>query len=67
MRLSGAAAQITDVGGIGLAKVNREAAQFFPQDMLQNAELADSFKAGRATAIEEALRLALQEDLQAAP
>ncbi|HEX6655517.1 MAG TPA: tetratricopeptide repeat protein, partial [Candidatus Limnocylindria bacterium] len=67
MLLAGAAAQITDVGGIGLAKVNREAAQFFPEELFQRSELAGAFQEGRNTPIADALRLALEEELASAP
>jgi predicted ATPase/class 3 adenylate cyclase len=59
MRLAGAAAKITDVSGIGLAKVSREAAEFFPQDLLNRSEFADAYAIGRAMSIEDALELAL--------
>jgi predicted ATPase/class 3 adenylate cyclase len=58
MRLAGAAAQITDVSGTGLASVNREAAQFFPVELMQRAELAGAYAEGRALTTDQAIELA---------
>ena len=65
MQLSGAAARITDVGGIGLAKVNRDAAEFFPQDLLARAAFAEQFAVGQAMSTDEALKLALEGEVGA--
>jgi predicted ATPase len=63
MRLAGASATITDVSGIGLARVNRDAAQFFPQDLQERAEFADSYAEGRRLTIDEAIALAAEKRL----
>jgi predicted ATPase/class 3 adenylate cyclase len=65
MRLAGASATITDVSGIGLARVNRDAAQFFPQDLQERAEFADVYAEGRRLSVEEALALALEGGAEA--
>jgi len=62
MRLAGAATAIGDVAGVGLAQRNREIAEFFPQDLLGEAMLADAYEAGQRLSPEEAVRLALHED-----
>jgi predicted ATPase/class 3 adenylate cyclase len=60
MRISGAASAIQDVAGIGLAQINREAAQFFPEEMLQEAELAEAHAAGKLLTADQAIDLALR-------
>ena len=34
MKVAGAAAEITNVQGMGLAEINRQTSQFYPEDML---------------------------------
>jgi predicted ATPase/class 3 adenylate cyclase len=62
MQLAGAAAKLTDVSGIGLARVNREAAEFFPQDMLDNEKMAEEYASGREMALEDVLELAMEPE-----
>ena len=59
MRLAGAATRLTDVSGIGLARINRDVAQFFPQDMLDQAPLAAAFEEGKRMATGDAIELAM--------
>jgi hypothetical protein len=61
MRIAGAAASIQDVSGVGLAQRNREYAQFFPADLLQEAPLAEAYAEGEKLSLEEAIALALGE------
>jgi predicted ATPase/class 3 adenylate cyclase len=61
MRIAGAGSAIQDVAGIGLAQINREAAQFFPEDMLRESKLAAAHAAGKQLTIDEAIALALGE------
>jgi predicted ATPase/class 3 adenylate cyclase len=60
MRISGAASALQDVAGIGLAQINRELAQFFPEEMLRETELAAAHAAGKAMTVDEAIELALR-------
>jgi predicted ATPase/class 3 adenylate cyclase len=62
MKIAGAAAAISDVAGGGLAQRNREIDQFFPQELLSEAALAEAYQAGQHLSAEEAVRLALRED-----
>jgi predicted ATPase/class 3 adenylate cyclase len=62
MRIAGAAAAIQDVTGVGLAVRNREYAQFFPADLLQEAPLAEAYAEGQKLSLEEAVQLALGFD-----
>ena len=62
MRIAGAATALQDVAGIGLAQRNREIEEFFPQDLLSEAPLAEAFAAGKELTPEAAIRLALHED-----
>ena len=66
MRIAGAAAAIQDVSGVGLAARNREYAQFFPADLLEEAPLAEAYAEGQRLSLEEAVRLALSRDDQPA-
>ncbi|HEY7525470.1 MAG TPA: AAA family ATPase [Candidatus Limnocylindria bacterium] len=66
MRLAGAAARITDVSGIGLASINREAANFFPQDLLEDAALAELYESGKALSTDDAIELALRTSAEPA-
>jgi predicted ATPase/class 3 adenylate cyclase len=59
MRIAGAASAIQDVAGIGLAQINREAAQFFPDEMLRESEFASEHAAGKALTADQAIELAL--------
>jgi predicted ATPase/class 3 adenylate cyclase len=62
MRIAGAASAIQDVSGVGLAQRNREYAQFFPQDLLSEAPLAEAYAAGKQLSTEQGIALALQQD-----
>jgi len=62
MRIAGAATSLQDVAGIGLAHLNRQVEEFFPQDLLSEAPLAAAFAAGKELSPEAAIRLALHED-----
>jgi len=66
MKIAGAAAEITNVQGMGLAEINRQTSQFYPEDMLSEQELADSYAAGRKLTVEQAIALALHEDVDEA-
>jgi hypothetical protein len=59
MRIAGAGSAIQDVAGIGLAQINREAAQFFPDEMLRESKLAAAHAAGKQLTADEAIDLAL--------
>jgi predicted ATPase/class 3 adenylate cyclase len=58
MRLAGAAATITAVRGASGAAVNRWAAGFYPQDLLERAPLASAYEVGRKLNVDQALALA---------
>jgi predicted ATPase/class 3 adenylate cyclase len=62
MKIAGAAAALQDVAGVGLAQRNREVEQFFPQDLVSEAVLADAYAVGQSLTKEDAVRLALHED-----
>jgi predicted ATPase/class 3 adenylate cyclase len=57
MRIAGAAAAIQDVSGVGLAARNREYAQFFPAELLEEAPLAEAYAEGQNLSLEEAVEL----------
>jgi predicted ATPase/class 3 adenylate cyclase len=59
MRIAGAASAIHDVAGIGLAAINREVAQFFPEDLLRESKLAAAYAVGKQLTVDEAIGLAL--------
>jgi tetratricopeptide (TPR) repeat protein len=67
MMIAGAAAEITKVQGMGLAEVNRQTSQFYPEDMLAEQELADAYAEGRKLTIDQAVALALHREEQAIP
>jgi hypothetical protein len=58
MRIAGAAAATQDVSGVGLAQRNRQYAQFFPADLLDQAPLADAYAEGQRLTLDEAVALA---------
>ncbi|HET9539222.1 MAG TPA: adenylate/guanylate cyclase domain-containing protein [Candidatus Limnocylindria bacterium] len=62
MKIAGAAAEITNVQGMGLAQINRQTSQFYPEDMLSEQSLADAYAQGRQLTADEAIALALHED-----
>ncbi|HEY7463568.1 MAG TPA: AAA family ATPase [Candidatus Limnocylindria bacterium] len=62
MQLTGAASAIHDVRGIGLAQINRDASHFFPDDLLDDPELAAAAEEGKKLTLEQALALALRQD-----
>jgi predicted ATPase/class 3 adenylate cyclase len=62
MKIAGAAAEIQNVQGVGLAEINRQTSQFYPEDMLAEAELADAYAEGRQLTAEQAIALALHEN-----
>ena len=47
---------------IGLADINRQTSQFFPEDMLDDPELAEAYAQGRTLTVDQAIVLALHED-----
>ena len=59
MRIAGAAAKLQDLTGVGLAQRNRDIAQFFPQDLLSEAPLADAYAEGQQLTPEQAVAVAL--------
>ena len=59
MQIAGAAAEIQNVQGLGLAEINRQTSQFYPEDMLSEQELADAYAEGRKLTVDEAIALAL--------
>jgi tetratricopeptide (TPR) repeat protein len=67
MKISGAATAIHDVRGIGLAEINREASQFFPEDLLSQAPFAAAFEEGKQLSVEEAIALAMRQDEESKP
>ena len=62
MRLAGAAVAIQDVTGLGLARINRETVMFFPEELLNEAPLADAYREGQKLTMEQAVELALRRD-----
>ena len=66
MKIAGAAAEITNVQGMGLAQINRQTSQFYPEDMLSEQELAEAYAQGRQLTADQAIALALHEDDAAA-
>ncbi len=58
MRIAGAAAAIQDVSGLGLAQRNRQYAQFYPADLLNEGPLAEAYAEGQRLSLEEAVALA---------
>jgi predicted ATPase/class 3 adenylate cyclase len=66
MRIAGAAAAVQDVAGIGLAEINRQIAQFFPDANMSDPALAGAYAAGKQMTVEEAITLALDWDRPAA-
>jgi predicted ATPase/class 3 adenylate cyclase len=67
MRIAGAAATLQDLSGVGLAQRNRAIAEFFPQDLLNEAPLADAYAAGQKLTTEQAIQVALHQDETEAP
>jgi predicted ATPase len=65
MMIAGAAAEITKVQGMGLAEINRQTSQFYPEDMLAEQELAEAYAEGRKLTIEQAIGLALHREEEA--
>jgi predicted ATPase/class 3 adenylate cyclase len=59
MRLAGAAAAIQDVGGIGLAKLNRALAGFSPAEVADDPQYSATFEEGKQLSADEAITLAL--------
>jgi tetratricopeptide (TPR) repeat protein len=62
MRIAGAATEIRNVQEIGLADINRQTAQFYPEDMLDDPVLAEAYAQGRLLTVDQAISLALHED-----
>ncbi|HEY8178320.1 MAG TPA: AAA family ATPase [Candidatus Limnocylindria bacterium] len=62
MRIAGAATEIRSVQEIGLADINRQTAQFYPERMLDDPELAAAYAEGRMLTVDQAIALALRED-----
>jgi predicted ATPase/class 3 adenylate cyclase len=62
LRIAGAASAIHDVGGIGLAQINRQAVSFYPEEMANTAELADAYGQGKELSIDQAIALARHQD-----
>jgi predicted ATPase/class 3 adenylate cyclase len=67
MRLAGAAVAVQDVTGLGLARVNRQNVQFYPEELLTEAPLADAYAEGKKLTLEQAIELALSRDMAAPP
>jgi predicted ATPase/class 3 adenylate cyclase len=62
MRIAGAAFEIQNVQGMGLAEINRQTTQFFPEEMLPQGDLSAAYEEGRKLSAEEAIALALHQD-----
>ncbi len=62
MTIAGAATEIRNVQGVGLADINRQTAQFYPEDLLDDPELAEAYAEGRKLTVDQAIALALHED-----
>jgi len=62
MRIAGAATAIRNVQEIGLADINRQTAQFYPERMLDDPELAAAYAEGQTLTVDQAIALALRED-----
>jgi predicted ATPase/class 3 adenylate cyclase len=59
MRIAGAVAAVQDVAGVGLAEINRQQAQFFPDANLGDPVLAEAHAQGGRMTVEQAIELAL--------
>jgi predicted ATPase/class 3 adenylate cyclase len=59
MQIAGAAAEIQNVQSLGLAEINRQTSQFYPEDMLSEQELASAYAEGRQLTVDQAIALAL--------
>jgi predicted ATPase/class 3 adenylate cyclase len=62
MTIAGAAAALQDFSGVGLAQRNREVTEFFPQDLLNEAPLAEAYAEGQKLSPDAAINLALHRD-----
>ncbi|HEX5579522.1 MAG TPA: adenylate/guanylate cyclase domain-containing protein [Candidatus Limnocylindria bacterium] len=62
MMVAGAAAQITMVQGMGLAEINRQTSQFYPEEMLSQRDLSDAYARGRQLTAEQGIALALHQE-----
>ncbi|HEY8179786.1 MAG TPA: hypothetical protein VIH33_05240, partial [Candidatus Limnocylindria bacterium] len=62
MRIAGAATELRNLQDIGLADINRQTAQFYPEQMLDDPELAEAYAQGRQLTVDQAIALALHED-----
>jgi len=62
VRISGAAAAIQDLSGVGLAEVNRNIAGFFPRELAAQGPLAAIYEEGKRLTAEQAVALALGEE-----
>jgi tetratricopeptide (TPR) repeat protein len=62
MKIAGAAFEIQNVQGMGLAEINRQTTQFFPEEMLPQGDLSAAYEEGRKLSAEEAIALALHQD-----
>jgi predicted ATPase/class 3 adenylate cyclase len=59
LRLTGFVGQVESTSGTGLAKLTRDRAGFFPEDLAQDPDLAAAYEEGRRLTMEEATLLAL--------
>ena len=62
MTIAGAATEIRNVQGIGLADINGQTARFYPEDLLDDPELAEAYAKGQQLTVDQAIALALHED-----
>jgi predicted ATPase/class 3 adenylate cyclase len=62
MRLAGFAAATERSAGTGLARINREFAGFFPEELMGDAELSAEYVEGQRLNLEQATDLALHRD-----
>jgi hypothetical protein len=58
LRLTGFVGQVESTSGTRLAKLNRDRAGFFPEDLAQDPVLAAAYEEGRRLTMEEATLLA---------
>jgi predicted ATPase/class 3 adenylate cyclase len=64
MRIAGAASELENVAGVGLAEVNRKFAGFYPDRNLADPSLAAAFAEGKQLDVDAAIALALRHEAE---
>jgi predicted ATPase/class 3 adenylate cyclase len=62
MTIAGAATELRNVQGVGLADINRATEGFYPEQLLGDPELAEAYAKGQLLTIDQAIALALHTD-----